>query len=363
MIKALFTFILVVHALIHIMGFAKAFNLAEISQLTQHISRPAGVVWLLAALLFGVAAVSFLAGKDWWWIIGAIAVAVSQALIIMYWKDAKFGAIANIIIAIGIVIAYGAWSFNKMARSEIKALVESVPSESGSVSTEMLDGVPLIVGKWLERSGVVGKESIRFVNLKQTGQMRTTPDGKWMKVEAEQWFAPAEPRFVWLADVQAAPGIYLAGRDKYEAGKGHMLIKLLSLFAVADSKGPEIDQGTMLRYLAEIVWFPSAALSPYIQWEVVDATTAKAAMSYEGVTASGIFRFNADGDVASFEAERYYDRKTGPTLETWVVSLAPDGYKEFEGIRIPAGSEVTWKLKEGDFTWFKLEITDIRYNF
>jgi hypothetical protein len=141
-----------------------------------------------------------------------------------------------------------------------------------------------------------------------------------------------------------------------------MLIKLFSLFPVADSKGKETDQGTLLRYLAETVWFPSAALNNYIAWEEVDSTTAKATMSYKGTTASGVFKFNTDGDVVSFKTLRYYDRKEGSTLEEWLISIPENSYKEFEGIRIPAKSTVTWKLKTGDFTWYKLEVTDVEYN-
>jgi hypothetical protein len=118
----------------------------------------------------------------------------------------------------------------------------------------------------------------------------------------------------------------------------------------------------MLRYLAEIVWFPSAALNDYLQWEQVDSTTVKATITHGGITASGLFKFDANGDVVSFEAKRYYSRKSGATLEDWFIQIEPDGYKEFEGVRIPARSAVTWKLKEGDFTWYKLEITDIHYN-
>jgi hypothetical protein len=29
---------------------------------------------------------------------------------------------------------------------------------------------------------------------------------------------------------------------------------------------------------------------------------------------------------------------------------------------MPVKSEVTWKLKSGDYTWYKLEITEIEYN-
>ncbi|MFQ6109445.1 MAG: DUF6544 family protein [Candidatus Aminicenantales bacterium] len=63
----------------------------------------------------------------------------------------------------------------------------------------------------------------------------------------------------------------------------------------------------------------------------------------------GLFKFDENGDVVSFEAKRYYDRKSGATLEGWFVQIDPESYKEFEGIRIPTRSSVTWKLKERAF--------------
>lgn len=59
------------------------------------------------------------------------------------------------------------------------------------------------------------------------------------------------PGFVWIVDVRAAPFLHLSGRDKYENGKWHILIKLLSLFPVVDAKEKEIDQGALLRYLGK----------------------------------------------------------------------------------------------------------------
>ena len=362
MIKVIFASVIIIHGLIHLMGFVKAFRLAEINQLTQTIHKPIGFLWLISSLLFITAAAIFLLKKDWWWMIAAPVLVLSQVLIIMYWQDAKYGTIVNMIILIGIVIGYGTWSFNTMLKNELETFVTPAASRKEVVTKEMLDGLPPIVQKWLERSNVIGKEISYRVHLKQIGEIRTTPDGKWMPINAEQWFKTEKPAFIWIADVKAAPGIHLAGRDKYENGKGHMLIKLLSLITVADAEGKETDQGTMLRYLAEIVWFPSAALNDYIQWKQVDSTTAKATMNYGGITASGLFKFNADGDVVSFEARRYYDRKGGATLEDWFIQIEPNSCKEIEGIKIPTRSAVTWKLKEGDFTWYKLEITDIHYN-
>jgi hypothetical protein len=51
-----FAIVLVVHGLIHAIGFAKAFGLADLPELTQPISPLLGALWLLTALLFFVAA-------------------------------------------------------------------------------------------------------------------------------------------------------------------------------------------------------------------------------------------------------------------------------------------------------------------
>ena len=82
----------------------------------------------------------------------------------------------------------------------------------------------------------------------------------------------------------------------------------------------------------------------------------------DGIAASGVFTFDRNGDMSGFRARRYYDRKDGATLEEWVIRIEPEGHREFEGIRIPARFSVTWHLKNGDFTWYMMEIIDVRYN-
>jgi hypothetical protein len=101
-----FLILIIVHGLIHLLGFVKAFRLAPVNQLTQNISRPVGLVWLLVALLFMATAVLFYFAKDWWWIIGASAIIISQVLIAFFWRDAKYGTIANVILLLRIILAF-----------------------------------------------------------------------------------------------------------------------------------------------------------------------------------------------------------------------------------------------------------------
>ena len=77
-----FAVVLVVHGLIHLLGFAKAFGLAELPQLTQPVSPFLGVLWLKAAMLFLAAAGALFVWPRWWWAIGACAIVVSTVAIV-----------------------------------------------------------------------------------------------------------------------------------------------------------------------------------------------------------------------------------------------------------------------------------------
>ena len=368
MLRLFIGLLLPVHGLLHLIGAVYGFRLFYTSAYTGQTTIPlplsavriTNTLWLLACLLFLAAAVVFLLRRDWWWMLGAVAVVLSQLLIGLSWPDAKWGTLVNGLIALLLVVAYGNWRFNQSATRDVQALMTDLPRSQPVVTVQDMAHLPAPVQQWLLRSGVVGKEATPAVQLQQKGAMRTTPGGKWMPVSAVQYVRTDRPGFVWKADVKAAPGIYMAGRDRYYNGHGHMLIKLLSLYPVANNKGPQVDQGTLLRYLAEMVWYPSATLAPYISWQPINNRQAQATMNYGGVTASGVFGFTAGGDVESFTAQRYYSRQKLSTLETWHIAIEPGAYRSFNGIRIPFRSSVTWKLKEGDFTWYKLEISGVK---
>ena len=60
--------------------------------------------------------------------------------------------------------------------------------------------------------------------------------------------------------------VLLNGRDKFESGMGKITIKLWSPFNVADEgSNDKINSGTMIRFLSEIAWYPTAALAGYIR--------------------------------------------------------------------------------------------------
>ncbi len=362
MLRWIFALLVFIHGFIHLMGFAKAFKLAPVNQLTSNISATAGVLWLLACLLFIATAILFLVNKSEWWIIAVLALIVSQALIIQYWHDAKAGTIANVIVLFAAIVAFSNWNFNKNVRAEVKQMLQDNGTGSKEIVTEdMLQKLPEPVKNWIRNSGIIGKEKLHTVHIKQRGWMRTKPGkDKWRPTMAEQYFTIDKPGFIWRVQMEMMPLVAVSGKDKFVDGKGQMLIKAFSLINIVNDTGEKIDQGTLQRYLAEICWFPSAALSPYIKWEAIDTTTAKATMNYNGVSGSVTFYFSKEGQILGCSADRYKGGGKDATLEKWVVTTK--GYSVMNGIKMPVKSEATWKLKTGDFTWYKLEITEVEYN-
>lgn len=358
MMRFLFAGFVFIHGLIHILGCLKAFGIGNNIPLSKAVSKPAGLLWLLAVLLFSIAAICVVLKKDWWHI-GIAAVLLSQVLVVGAWSDAKFGTLANVLILLLLLMNFLKWDFRASGRSEAGRLLHASPVGTLLVEKAHLENLPQPVERWLERSGVVGRPMIHTVRLKQKGQLRMEPDSKWMNVEAEQYFDVDSPGFSWLANIEY--GItHIAGKDIFFNGCGSMTIKAASIVPIANAAGDETDQGTMLRYLAEIQWFPAAALSKNIHWSAIDSGSALATMSYMGKRVTGAFFFNEMGDVTSFQALRYMEKKGRYSLETWVVPV--DEYRTFEGIRVPSKGRTIWKLNSGDFDWFNWEITEINYN-
>jgi hypothetical protein len=361
--KIIFIIIIAIHGIIHLFGFLTAFNIAEFKALTQIISKPLGLLWLAAFILFTISATLFTISNKYWWLMAIIAVVVSQILIFYFWKEAKYGTILNILILLVSVVAFANFNFSSFVHSEVSQMSAKIAGyQNNVVSDAMVTGLPVPVQKWLRRSGVIGSDNIQSVYLKQEAFMKLKPEQKeWYKAKAEQYFLTQEPAFHWTVDVEMNPLIRFTGRDKFEKGKGGMLIKILALFPVVNVKENEkINQGALQRYLAEIVWFPSAALSQYITWENMDQYSAKATITSNGTTGSGVFYFNENGDFIKFRTMRYRGADDNAQLEEWIVEASKS--EVMSGIRIPVDLKATWKLKDADWTWLKLKITDIQYN-
>lgn len=356
--KILFTILLILHGLIHLLGFIKAFNLSTVEALTLPITKFWGGIWLLAFLLFVVAAGLYVSQKNAWWLLAIIGVFVSQVLILIYWKDAKFGSLANIIILAVSVVGYAQYDFYRMVQREVASIASPQIEPADFLDEAQIKALPAPVQRWLYASGMAGQRSLQHIALEQNFKLKLKTDQKeWYQGTAHQEVWTEIPAFIWTLDLQMMPLVHVSGRDLFAEGKGKMLIKMMSLVSVVDeANNPKINQGALQRYLAEMLWYPSLALSEHVSWKAVNDHTATATMNYGGTTGDCTFFFNPEGMPERISAMRYRGGDENAQLTEWVIDVQE--FQMMEGIRIPVKCAVTWKLDEGDWTWAELEVTD-----
>ena len=119
------------------------------------------------------------------------------------------------------------------------------------VNEDLIAPLPAPVQRSLRRSGVVGREIPRSVVVRQKGRLRSAPHSNWLAFTASETYDVAEPGFEWRAALKKGPVTVGRATDSLHAARGKMNVKLLGLLTVLDLTGPELDQGTLLRWLNE----------------------------------------------------------------------------------------------------------------
>jgi len=203
------------------------------------------------------------------------------------------------------------------------------------VDRQRIAGLPTPVRAYLGKALGDRLQAVRTVRFRHEGRFRTKLDGPWRPIRGEQYEAAAPPGFLWWGRLRAAPGLWVDARDRSVNGVGGMLVSIESSFTIADRAGPEMDQGSLLRLLSDLVLFPTALLDErYVTWACVDEAQARATLHLNGREVTGVFEFGEDGLPSGFFAERYFDAGEGqPELRSWSGDYRD--YREVEGMLVP----------------------------
>lgn len=193
------------------------------------------------------------------------------------------------------------------------------------------------------------------------GFFRLKPGQRWFPIAGEEYFTVARPGFVWNARVRLAPLVWVEACDSLLAGKGNMLVRLLSTFPIADERGEHIDQGSQARWLAELVWIPVGFAGGCIRWEAMGQYEARATLLAGGLPVSVIVEIGHEGKLVCVRGERYRDTGGGQAVLTPWIARCGD-YRDFDGLRVPASVEVGWNLDEGEFIYARFRVTALEYN-
>jgi len=356
------TFVLVVHGLIHLMGFAKAFGYAALPQLTIPIARPVGLLWLLATLLLLAAAVALWAAPRAFWIVGAAALVVSQGVIVTSWADARFGTLANVIVLAAVIYGAFAWGpFGLRAeylRRAAIALDGLVTQPTSVIAESDLAPLPVPVQRYLRFAGVVGQPRVQSFRVRMTGRIRGAADAPWMPFTAEQHSFFNPPRRYFFMQATRA-GLPLDGLHAYAEDGASMRIKLLSMFPVVSLEGSLLTRTETVTVLNDMaIMAPATLIDPAIRWRQIDDLQVEAVFTNGPNEVRAVLVFDATGALANFWSD---DRPAlaadGVTLQPQRWSTPVGGYQSQGKYRLASRGEARYAAPGGEYAY--AEFTNI----
>ncbi|AZI58936.1 hypothetical protein EH165_13095 [Nakamurella antarctica] len=344
--------LVVLHGFIHLLGFAKAFGLAEITQLAQPLSREWGLLWLAAGVILLATAVAVVVARRWWWTIGLLAVGISQVVIFSSWHDAKWGTAANVVLLIAALYGYASRGPRSLRTEFEQDLLHEWPpalSPSDALIEESdLAHLPAPVQRYLRRSGVVGRPAVTDFRATWTGRMRSGPDKAWMTFNAEQMDVIDPPRRYFFMNARMK-GMPVDVFHAFDSDGATMRVRLLSAFTMVDAKGAALTRAETVTLFNDLCCLaPGALLSPNTAWTPIDGLSASAQFTLGTNTITAKLVFDDAGDLIDFVADgRGAMSSDGTTITPMRWTTPMHDYAEVGQARVATKAEVRWHPESG----------------
>ncbi len=282
--------------------------------------------------------------------------------LVMKWL--LFGVVGTVITA-ATLWGLGQWRWS----SKTRALLDRLEATRSGAAAErfdskQLDGLPEPVARHLRQVLPEGAPIIRAVEVMHRGRFNLSQNGEqWKPFTSRQHVVTHPPGFVWDGRVSMAPGLDVHVHDAYVGGEGILEPAILGLFTLVKlSDRGEVARGELMRFMAEAAWYPTALLpSQGMQWEPIDANSARATLVDGEIRLSMTFHFGADGLLDTIRTE-----SRGRTVGDQVIPTPWEGrmsnYQRRDGLLIPLDGEVAWLTPEGRLPYWRGTITELSYD-
>ena len=364
--KSAFLGLVVLHGLIHFMGPAKAFGLAELPQLSQPISRHVGIAWLVAGLAFLGIAAQLVWAPRWWWVTALPAVALSQGVILTAWSDAKFGTLANVVVlaaALYGMASQGPWSFRSAYETQVERRSDDPPSSMPVLTEGDLADLPDPIARYVRASGALGRPRPWRLHARWTGRIRGSLDEEWMSFSAEQHNFLLEPSRFFLMDARRARLPVDVYHD-FEDGRARMRVRLLSLLPLVNARGPEMDRAETVTLFNDVALLaPGGLVDQRIEWEAIDARTARGTFTLGSHAVSAVLHVSDEGDLVDFVSDdRLAASADGESFEPRRWSTPVSDHQVLHGLRVLRRAEGRWHPDGApDFAYVELELVELSH--
>ncbi|MGE0160206.1 MAG: DUF6544 family protein [Gemmatimonadales bacterium] len=354
--------LLAAHGLVHFLGAAKAFGVAELPQLTQPISRLGGAGWLAAGIAVLLTAALLAASSGAWLWVAPVAAVLSQAMIVFSWSDAKYGTVVNVVLVVAAAWAFateGPWSLRAEYRREVEQrLTGDWPA--AVVGADDVERLPEPVRRYLRATGAVGRPVPQHVRARWSGRIRGGPTDPWMSFEAEQHNFSAEPARLFMMDARRG-GVPVHVLHRFVHGEATMRARALGMVTVAAGGGPEFTRAETVTLLNDFCLLaPGALVGRAFRWDAIDRGSARVTYALGAHTVSAVLTVNEAGDLVDFVSDdRAAMSKDGQQLlrQRWSTPIL--SHQSIGGTRAMLRAEGRWHPPEGDYAYIELDLVDL----
>ncbi len=267
-------------------------------------------------------------------------------------------AVGTLLIFFNIPYSKVKTEFNEMAAH----LIAQADRQDAVFREEDIAGLPDPVKRYFRYCGYIGKPKTAYMKI-------TYPDVSFsfgkdkapLKIDYTQYNDVGTPDRIAYID-SSMYGIPFEGLDALIGGAGSMKGVLAKGFILFNYTGREMDQSSLVTFLSECLFTPTAALQSYIQWDPIDDSHAKATISYRDIHACGIFTFNESGEMLSFWTDDRAVALDDGTNKQVKWSVQCGEYIEVDGVARPTAFQAIWHYDDGDLTYFNGKGTITTYN-
>lgn len=271
--------------------------------------------------------------------------------------------ILPVVVAIAVIsiIFLNRWFYSQFKKTAQQVRNKAKHNGEEYITENDLKHLPLPVAAYIRASGLTGRKRISFVHIRHSGSFRPGAGKNFSPIKGEYFLTTDEPSFCWYGRVSLFPGVTISAIDTYYRGTGRMIVKLLSIFRIADESSKETGLSAFGRCIAEMTLAPSFFLDKErITWKGFDMNRAACTIADAGLTTDAQLYFNSDGTLNSIEVGRYFDRKNGQFSHE---KFTGKGYiiKDYKGLKLPTVIEGYWNLKEGDLHYVHFVIDDVEF--
>lgn len=236
-----------------------------------------------------------------------------------------------------------------------KAYLRPMSSQIAAVVNEQ---IPHCLRSFLLPGGEENARRIRGVSLIEEGEIRMSPEARWIPFTARQFIDATRSQFRWEArldpDKLTGPTVI----DAYENGHGYLAVKLGGILPVKKVTGPDADKGELQRYLASVMFCPSMLLNnPHLEWNAVEPTTLRLRDTTDPTGATVDLEISEAGKPAAVHTIRPRIVGKNALLTPWTGTACE--FHEHEGLRIATRLQVAWQLPQAEFIYYRSEIKSI----